>query len=726
MEQKHGLAALSASYPWLIAQNLEAEDNTSDQIFCTIPDQLSHYQCRIPELFGRCIRGYSEGWVILSKKFVWSLWNPVTCKIIHLPPLILKDGDSECMGQCCLSSPPDDPSSVLLLTRTTKPTFVFCRLYFRRNIFRWTEMSYSRQLKNITGFFCYLYCPTSFNGKIYALNTGSNHHVIQVDIVVKDREVIRLQLFGTCPFPTYNECSGLICFLKGSCTELFFVIVAFNELTKKTLGNVYLFKWVMPTLRWKEMKEKDLKNFKLTRTMWEEMADLKNAVFFVDLFCNYSIFYHHAIASELEGYVHIRDEMGKMIYSYDVEDKTISLSSVPFPTCHLSFRECRLEGDHREAQCILDSKREGEDTMLATSVMDDKVEFNSLMHESGLENIPFHILEMIMELCVGLEYMHFRATCKRCHLAAPLMQWSNKEAATLISPWLMVVDKNKGIITFTDPLFGDKYFMRKSEVPILHGTICCSRFGWLLFRSVYLNLVFVNPFTSDIRKLPAPWRYLDSVCFSAPPSSPDCMVAGFTLKGEPYVYIHLVAREQTWRRIRLNFDGAGPYTFCFPTLYGRDLYTIRKNGEVYVFKNIVQEQEQDYSWSQVVGAQSRFGQYYLVNCDQHLLLVMVGRFGETVEVFKLNDRKKEWEMIESIGRHMIYISPSTCLSIEAKTSEMENKIFFPRLHSKNGKVVFYSLETCRFHTFNGKNIEENSNVGIEHVNPNVWIEPSWS
>nr|XP_043624482.1 F-box protein At4g00893-like [Erigeron canadensis] len=463
----------------------------------------------------------------------------------------------------------------------------------------------------------------------------------------------------------------------------------------------------------------------MTAMMWEEMADPKNAVFFVDLVSDKSIFYRHAISSELGGYVHIRDETGKMIYSYDVEDKTISLSSVPFPTCHMLLWECRLEGDHREAQCIIDSKREGEDKMLATSVMDDKVEFNSMMSESGLQNIPFHLLEMIMEFCVGVEYMHFRATCKRCHLAAPLIPWSNKETATLISPWLMVVDKNQGIITFTDPVFGDKYFMRNSLVSIHDDTICCSRFGWVLFHSS-ADVTFVNPFTSAIRKLPATWRFLDSVCFSAPPTSPDCMVAGFTLRGEPHVYIHLVAREQTWRRIRL-YDG--PSSFCFPTLYGRDLYTISKNGELYAFRNIVQQQaqEQDYVWSKVVGAQSRFGQYFLVNCDQHLLLVIVGHFGETVEVFKLNDHKREWEMIESIGRYTIYISRTTCLSMEAKTSEMENKIFFPRLHSKNGKIVFYSLKTCRFHTFDGKNIiKENSNIGIEHVNPNVWIEPSWS
>lgn len=112
--------------------------------------------------------------------------------------------------------------------------------------------------------------------------------------------------------------------------------------------------------------------------------------------------------------------------------------------------------------------------------------------------------------------------------------------------------------------------------------------------------------------------------------------------------------------------------------------------------------------------------------DQHLLLVTVGKLGEYVEVFKLNNCAKEWEKIDCLGRHMIYISGRTRLCIEAKTPQMENKIYFPPLHSKNGKIVFYSLETSRYHTFSGKNIKENVTYGIEHVYAHTLIEPSWS
>lgn len=52
--------------------------------------------------------------------------------------------------------------------------------------------------------------------------------------------------------------------------------------------------------------------------------------------------------------------------------------------------------------------------------------------------------------------------------------------------------------------------------------------------------------------------------------------------------------------------------------------------------------------------------YYLVTCDQHILLIVVGEFGEHVEVFKWNDVTEEWEKTDGLGKHMIYICGSKC------------------------------------------------------------------
>lgn len=60
------------------------------------------------------------------------------------------------------------------------------------------------------------------------------------------------------------------------------------------------------------------------------------------------------------------------------------------------------------------------------------------------------------------------------------------------SPWLMVLDKHREIITFTTKTLGDKYFIKDLPISIRDDRICCSRYGWWLFYSDLRGLVFYN------------------------------------------------------------------------------------------------------------------------------------------------------------------------------------------------------------------------------------------
>ncbi|GJU54601.1 hypothetical protein Tco_1228315 [Tanacetum coccineum] len=656
------------------------------QFFYTIHDPLVNYRCRSRELLRKRIRGYYHGWYILSKKKTWYVLNPITYKIIRLPPLILKDGrDSKSIKECCLSLPPDDPSSVLLLTRTDKSTFVFCRLAGKRKSKKWTEISYIYELERIVGPSGWLHSLTWCSGNIYALNEyfffyGKGIFVIQVEIVVKGKAVvIRLRLIGKCPkFPdSYDDFIRVHRFLTGSSSELFHIIVGFGA-TDDKVGAVYLFKLDMNRIEF--VNDMD---YSLACEIFEEMEDLKDTRFFVNGDPNCSVFYSPVISSELGGYIHIRDKMaGNIIHSYHVKDRTVSLSSIPspvVPTSHVLVWECRLEDDHGEDSCMVDAEQT-ENEIVVTGVVDNVIDSN----ESYILNLPFDMLVLIMERCIGVEYMNFRLTCKRCHLAAPVIKWRDQaeikrlQTYSLVSPWLMMVDKNRGVITFTDPIFGNNYFIN-SHVSIYGGRICCSRYGWLLFYSTdFHHLVFFNPFTNNLIKLPRTNDCLVNLCFSAPPTSPNCIVVGFLAREKSTISIHYVGGEPSWRIIPLDLKGKRRfYSFCFPTFSGGDIYALCDHGELCVFKNLDKE---DYSWKLVVA-------------------------------------------------EMIYICDAACFCIEARTPEMANKIYFPNLHSKNGKIVFYSLETCKYHTFNEKlfDVHLMKFLGTKrHLNPHAWIEPSWS
>ncbi|GKB53085.1 cation/H+ exchanger, CPA1 family protein [Tanacetum coccineum] len=740
----HQLPSLSPIYPWFVAQNLgDGEDCYRNQYFYTLSDPLTH--CQIPELLGRRIQGYYHGWVILSdhlQDVVWSLWNPVTSKMIHFPHLILKDGDSKSIRECCLSAPPEDPSSVLLLTRTNQPTFVFLHLARKRKK-RWIEMSYATQLKKLTsedgGRIGNLACC---NGKIYALNTEYifASFIIQLDMLFKDQEVlINLSLFGLFPSPCLFPYDDVTIFIKGYCTELFCIIVCSSE---KTFEGVLLYKLDMTLLKSEDIEifkrvdmsdksweDEEFNDFiSMSMKLWKKLKDLEEAIFFVDLGHDNLAYYRPGIASELGGYIHIRDRTYNYLYSFHLKTNTVSLSSMPLlvlPTSKVSLWECRLEDDHEGTNCALDIKQE-EKEIAVRSVTDNENELS----DWNLLNFPPAILEMIMEHCLCVEYMNFRATCKRCEVAAPSIQWSNKtslmrlQTYSLLSPWLMVLDHNQGTIIFIDPMSGENYFMKKLHVSMPpRKKILCSRFGWLFFfSSEFGRFVLYNPFTCDLRKLPVIKFGLNAACFSASPKSPDCMVAGFP-KYEYLILIHSVGREDSWRQIRVGTDLK---SIRCPTFFGEDVYALFNDGVLICYPKLGEQEALCMATIEYTVPHTSQARYYLTNSGENLVKVIVGKFGERVQVFKWDVSKAEWEKTDALGNRMIYICDTRCLCIEAKTREMENKIYFPLLHSKNKMIVYYSLERCTFETSDGENIQQDFSGTTLYLFPHAWIEPSWS
>ncbi|PWA40448.1 hypothetical protein CTI12_AA564060 [Artemisia annua] len=404
---------LSPKYPWCVAQNLEAEEeDTQVHIFYNLHDPVSHYHCKIPELLGKRIRGCFHGcWVLLSsnqpRDVVWSLWNPVTSKIITLPPLNHNgsSGDYDDIRYYCLSAPPDHPNSVLLLTRTEKPNFVYCRLGIdssfpnarKRKELRWTESTYAKQVRIITGCDGLVHCLTCCNGKIYAyIKVSDSIHrnllLVEVNIVVRHRKrktlnEVSISLLPILEFscPTIFHYPGVSILLKGSSTELFTIVIGLED-KRKTVVAVSVFKL-------------DTNNI-----TWVEMEDLKDTMLSVELATDSSpLFYSPAIASsEFGGYIHILADKGKIIFSYHVKDKTISLSSMPClaGSNHVSawaMLECTgLEADRVHVECKQEKEGNKEDEILVRSVKGNhEVESHPLY-------FPFHGLKM-KEFCAGVE-----------------------------------------------------------------------------------------------------------------------------------------------------------------------------------------------------------------------------------------------------------------------------------------------------------------------------------
>ncbi|XP_076911450.1 F-box/kelch-repeat protein At1g57790-like [Bidens hawaiensis] len=513
----------------------------------------------------------------------------------------------------------------------------------------------------------------------------------QISFIAEELESYNINLKFCLPSPPPDI------LVKGCSKELFYIELHAHNGTR--IAEVHLLKPDMTRIMICEVKLADM-----TGMILEKMENLKNAIFFMKLSSDYShsvLFCKSASASQIEGCAHILGGMGS---SFHVKDRTMPISPMI---------DCRLEADY------LIAKHDKDIEIITASTNSDETEFDST-NEVHLLSIPFHILETIMESCFGVEYMNFRATCKRCYLAAPLTRWQT------YSPWLMLLDTSRGKITFIDPICGDKYFIETPQE--LNGSceILCSRFGWLMINVNDCELLLFNPFTSNICKLPAAPYYFESLCFSAPPTSTECMVVGCA---SHFVCVHFVSQEaSSWHTYRFDIP---PYCFRFPAFSGRDIWALCNNDKILTLRDIGEGYSLDVVKHKVPRVRGSHTEYYLSKCGEHLLLIIVNDLGESVEVFKLNESTKEWEKIDDLGKHMIYISEDSCICLEAKASQMGNKIYFPRLlRSKGTKIVFYSLETRKFHTFDDKNVQESFGFDLSvtywYNLPYTWIEPNCS
>lgn len=359
-------------------------------------------------------------------------------------------------------------------------------------------------------------------------------------------------------------------------------------------------------------------------------------------------------------------------------------------------------------------------------IMNDKQLQMEVKQVQGIvHNIPFLVLDLVADYLLALEYLNFRATCTSFRSAAPSKQWSTATALarlqtySLISPLLMVIDVYQGMITCIDPRLGDKYFMTRLPESIGHSRVMYSKYGWLLIYDLVKGHLLFNPFTAAVIQLPLlPYSPLaTSFGFSAPPNSPDCKVFFF------YDHVYMTSPgESVWHTI--DNESYIPRFLRHDTLAFCDQHVYIFSGD----ENIgIMEIDGDNRWeiAQAPKLKSDGVVRYLVECDNQLLSVIVDEFGGELEIFKLNHSTREWGKVDSLGKHMIFIYETQAFSAIAKISEMENKIYFPRY--REGKIVFYSLDTRKYNTFAGKKEEAFDDfLPTQEQLLSVWIEPNWS
>ncbi|OVA03999.1 Protein of unknown function DUF295 [Macleaya cordata] len=640
------------------------------------------------------------------------LWNPVSLETIQLPSLDIIDWDQYVIRHCLLSSPPSNPddSMVFILYNeddydTTPDHLLFCNPGDKQ----WRTLELSIEKDSAGQVIC-------FKGRVYYMYP--NNEQLMIKELVRDDQSLSIKTFNVNfeippPPPLIGPGFNYRTYYVESFDELFIVEKHYYSKELVTLQILRM-------------------NFSLMTL--EEVKSLGDHVLFLGLSTIASC--SAADLGYTNGCVYFMESYDKSLYTFDLEDASISVTlpcpNLPTPWITPEWvimpMTVRVPDGRRSEH--LQKRRRMENVIIETE--ENKTSINDNEKEGKKNNEEE--LEQAGTCCI------LNAGCKACRSAIPAVKWKTASIkitqTTSLSPWLVFLKKDDAIYNFVDPVRSEKYIVNLSEF-LLGAKIHFSKGGWLLMSKCYETFFFFNPFTRAMIKLPDlpdGWNFMFSaISFSSLPTSSDCSIFAITECVEcckHKVHIFFIARgdsfwkEYTFKNTRFSSEKkCMEFKLCLnnPVFYAEAFYCLDCNGSLGVF-----DLEDNFRWKILAKPKQpcrSIDRCFLVECEGKLLSVFLGHLGKWIRIFRLDFTRRVWVEVKCLGKHMLFVSHSSCISAVAPDSGMENKIYFPRFHGEG--IVFYSLDTCRYHSVGSRHSALDFYNSREQIHCS-WIQPNWS
>ena len=249
-------------YPWLVFFHGK---NMENQTFYCLSQPSTKYVRSILELQNKRFWLSSHGWLVLSEKTQFHLWNPKTLESIYLPPLQLQP--KQCLTNILLTSSPTNPDSTLLLFYVDPQCIMFCCIKDQT----WFKRSCCKDIKSIreTDFSWNNFClPIVCDGRIYA-TTACKGKLVEIEIMKQSLDIRPLE----CYLPLVQSmCNQLKTYSAESDGDVF--VINF-KLHCGEVMNIVVFKFDFPTMIWNRVESCPDRAFFLSNS---EAIDRKSVV----------------------------------------------------------------------------------------------------------------------------------------------------------------------------------------------------------------------------------------------------------------------------------------------------------------------------------------------------------------------------------------------------------------------------------------------------------------
>ncbi|KAI3944715.1 hypothetical protein MKW98_021173 [Papaver atlanticum] len=728
--------------PWLIIPHGE---NRKFQTFFNMFDPMNKsYKKFIPELSRKRFwqKKSHQGWLIIMceedndpnfNNGDCFLWNPSSLDIIMLPNLYHFNQLHRCpIRDCVLSSPPDqssscstgDDSNVYILYYDGGSRYII--LYCHPGEKEWRKHEYAdgdRELESMLYFKGKLYIMCWYGRvlEITITNGGS-------EICDEEEETLSLNI---SKFST-NENS---------------IIYSENVARRLDYYHSYYLESYGEVIRIDRhyIERGDYENF-VTKILvsrldfntltWEVMKFSSDHVFFIG-YLDTTDDERYTGPTDTKRYLDTTDtrlsclasDLGLSKGCYDLEEESISVSlpcpDVPTPwlspTWLMIPTYSRVDDSSTATDIIILGKDEDVGKVIKatehkTSTVDEDNDKEDIKEAGLLIKLNDDIVWAMSSFLHRVDCIHLRVVSKKYRSVIDLRRYASARTVknTDTSPWPFFPKNDRSILNFVNPMHNNENYFLNIPKFLKGSRIRFSKGGWLLMSKNKI-LFFYNPFTKSIVRLPnMPHSDFTGISFSSLPTCSDCQV--FAIDKE------LIVDQNVYlppNKINMKFE----LTLNNPVFYNGRFYCLDSNGALGVFKYENSNMSREIL-SMITPPNCGFiYNSYLVECDGKLLSVLLGRLGHWVRIYKLNETIMVWTEVKHLGRHMLFLSTTSCISAIAPTSQMENKIYFPRLHNEG--ILYYSLDTGTYHSVGSNHSAKKNHDSNEKLHCS-WIEPNWS
>ncbi|CAI9116322.1 OLC1v1017435C1 [Oldenlandia corymbosa var. corymbosa] len=322
----------------------------------------------------------------------------------------------------------------------------------------------------------------------------------------------------------------------------------------------------------------------------------------------------------------------------------------------------------------------------------------------------------------------FKATCKSwntAQISVPPPIDSTISAYYYSCPILMFANCYNSRYKFYNPI--NHEFFHVSAIGLKGAIVRCSKFGWLLMSLPNLDVLFYNPITKQKIELPRSNLAFTAMCFTSPPTSPDCQVFAIAkTRNEVNIIRH---GEQSWQ---LHYFGILKRKFYFsthnPVFHNGSFYCLDESGDVGVFHPEVDDDDESKKftihytsfkktgWRQL--RKGKIRQSFLLENDGKLFGIF-NRIDNGINIMWLDTESWKWLAVHDLPNKSLFVSHSESFAIKG----IGNRVYFPKFHDKVG--VYYSLDRLKYYSVAGNFSSTSSYELDEVIEFGVWIRPNF-